>query len=62
MYVWGGGGKSRVLYLSGWLIVIEYKLRVDKLYTVEPLNKDTFGTSCFVLCREVVLFFRGDFL
>ena len=24
--------------------------------TVEPLNKDTFGTSCFVLCREVVLF------
>ena len=24
--------------------------------TVEPLNKDTFGTSRFVLCREVVLF------
>ena len=24
--------------------------------TVEPLNKDTFGTSYFVLCREVVLF------
>ena len=32
--------------------------------TVEPLNKDTFGTwyhtgsSCFVLCREVILFQR----
>ena len=25
---------------------------------VEPLNKDTFGTSRFVLCREVVLFQR----
>ena len=25
-------------------------------YTVEPLNKDTFGTSRFALCREVVLF------
>ena len=24
--------------------------------TVEPLNKDTFGTSRFDLCREVVLF------
>ena len=23
---------------------------------VNPLNKDTFGTSCFVLYREVVLF------
>ena len=23
--------------------------------TVEPLNKDTFGTSSFILCREVVL-------
>ena len=26
--------------------------------TVEPLNKDTFGTSHFVLSREVVLFQR----
>ena len=26
--------------------------------TVEPLNKDTFGTSHFVLCREVVFFQR----
>ena len=25
---------------------------------MEPLNRDTFGTSCFVLCREVVLFQR----
>ena len=24
--------------------------------TVEPLNKDTLGTSRFVLCREVVFF------
>ena len=29
---------------------------------VEPLIKDTFETSCFVLCREVVLFFRDDSL
>ena len=27
-------------------------------YTVELLDKDTFGTNCFVLCREVVLFQR----
>ena len=27
-------------------------------HTVEPLNKDTFRTSRFVLCREVVLFQR----
>ena len=26
--------------------------------TVEPLNKNTFGTSRFVLCREVFLFQR----
>ena len=28
------------------------------LLTMEPLNKDTFGTSHFVLCREVILFER----
>ena len=27
-------------------------------FTVKHLNKDTFGTSCFVLYREVVLFQR----
>ena len=32
--------------------------RVHSLYTVEAFNKDTFGTSRFVLCREVVLFQR----
>ena len=31
-------------------------------FTAEPLNKDTFGTSRFVLCREVVLFQRRFFL
>ena len=38
------------------------KLSRSRENYVEPLNKDTFGTSRFVLCREVVLFFRGDFL
>ena len=36
------------MYVLLWYIII----------TVEPLNKDTFGTSRFVLCREVVLLQR----
>ena len=43
--------------LTGVLVSIIYTLTVNHMvwYTVEPLNKDTFGTSHFVLCREVVL-------
>ena len=29
-------------------------------YTVEPLNKGHFGTSHFVLCRDVVLSLEVD--
>ena len=39
-------------------VVLREAVLFAECITVKPLNKDTFGTSRFVLCREVVLFQR----
>ena len=44
--------QKRIFYRSRTMLSLFSQCSV----TVEPLNKDTFGTSRFVLCREVVLF------
>ena len=55
---------------STYVVLLHYSETSDKVKdtlkedkpkfedSVEPLNKDTFGTRHFVLCREVVLFQR----
>ena len=41
-------------HLIGYQHDVQRNTTLVRYYTVEPLNKDTFG-SRFVLCREVVL-------
>ena len=50
---------SREYNREGWMLIGKsFVADAKKCITVEPLNKDTFGTSRFVLFTKVVLFQR----